>query len=91
MQLFVAKDVYRCVTTLFLEHTYCTQTHTHSDHLSMPTLSEKDVVFEGAGDPVDDEAPIVAQRGEEPGVGRRPLRCIYTVFMFLIGRHHAVL
>ena len=53
--------------------------------------SEQDAVLEGAGDPVDDEAAIVAERGEEPGVCRRPLCSIHAVFMLLVGRHHTVL
>lgn len=65
--------------------------HARSNPPSLPSLSEQDAVLEGAGDPVDDEAPVVAERCEEPGVGRRPLGRVDAVLVFLEGGHHAVL
>lgn len=52
--------------------------------------SEQDAILEGTRHPVDDESPVVAERGEEPGVGRRPLGGIHAVLVLLVGGHHAV-
>lgn len=69
-----------------------THPHTHTDTRTPRSLfSEQDAVLEGTRDPVDDQASVVAERGKEPGVGRRPLGGVHAVLVLLVGGHHAVL
>lgn len=68
---------------------YTEQFVVENSEVSM-TTSEQDAILEGTRHPVDDESPVVAERGEEPGVGRRPLGGVHAVLVLFVRGHHAV-
>lgn len=57
---------------------------------STPAALKQYLVLGCPGNAVDDEAPVVTKRREDPGVGARPLRRVDAVLVLLIGRDDAV-
>ena len=53
--------------------------------------SEQDVVLQRPRHPVDHQPPVVAQGGEEPGVGGGPVHGIHAVLVLLVRGDGAVL